>query len=54
MAAGAAAAPAAAPSGGGNTIHVTVTIDGAGKDAMGITQEMVSACFEQMALQAGV
>jgi hypothetical protein len=54
MAAGAAATPAATPSGGGNTIHVTVMIDGAGKDAMSITQEMVSACFEQMALQAGV
>ncbi len=51
---GGEAAASSAGGKGGNTINVTVAIDGAGKDALGITQEMVSAVFEQMALQAGV
>jgi hypothetical protein len=40
--------------GGGNTIIVTVTVDGAGKSALEITQEMVAMTFERMALSAGV
>lgn len=51
---GGTAAPAKSGSGGGNTINVSVAIDGAGKSAMEITEEMVSACFERIALSAGV
>lgn len=39
---------------GATTINVTVQIDGAGKSAMDITQEMVSLVFERAALAAGV
>jgi len=47
---------AGAPGGGkgGANITVNVQIDGAGKSAFAITQEMVSTVFQQMALQAGV
>lgn len=61
----ATAAVAGATSGGGTssggggskgdtTINVTVQIDGAGKSAMDITQEMVALVFERAALSAGV
>jgi hypothetical protein len=49
---GSSAAPAA--SGGGAQISVSVQIDGAGKSAMEITEEMVSLVFERVALAAGV
>lgn len=49
-----AAAPAAAASGGGAQITVMVQIDGAGKSAEAITEEMVSSVFERYALAAGV
>ncbi len=39
---------------GGSNITVQVMIDGAGKSALEITEEMVSAVFGRMALQAGV
>lgn len=47
-------ASGSAKPGAGNVFNVTVSIDGAGKDAMGITREMVSSVFEAMALGAGV
>lgn len=51
---GADAGGASAAKGGGANIVVNVQIDGAGKSAEQITQEMVSNVFAQMALQAGV
>ena len=39
---------------GGAPITVYVQIDGAGKSALAITEEMVAACFGRIALQAGV
>lgn len=40
--------------GGGNTFHVNVQIDGAGKSAMEITEQMVSLVFERIALSQGL
>jgi hypothetical protein len=55
MAAGGAdAGGGATAKGGGAPVTVYVTIDGAGKEALAITQEMVQSVFETMALQAGV
>lgn len=55
---GASAAPQPAPTtaakGSGATILVNVQIDGAGKSALEITEEMVAAVFGRMALEAGV
>jgi hypothetical protein len=39
---------------GGSPVTVTVFVDGAGKSALEITQEMATLVFEQVALQAGV
>jgi phage-related protein len=47
-------APAGGASLGGANINVTVMIDGAGKSAMEITEEMVASVFERMAIGAGV
>ncbi len=44
----------AGKSSGSNTITVMVNIDGAGKSALEITEELVAATFERMALTAGV
>lgn len=51
---GGGAAPVAAASGGSTTIQVSVQIDGAGKSALEITEEMVSQVFERMALASGL
>ncbi len=54
-ASGADGAPGgAAGGGGGANIMVSINVDGAGKSAPEITVEMVSQCFQQMALQAGL
>jgi hypothetical protein len=54
MSQGAGGAPGGSPGGGGAQISVTVLIDGAGKSAQEITEEMVAAVFQRMALGAGV
>lgn len=55
MAQGASGGGGASPGGGGGAqISVTVLIDGAGKSALEITEEMVAAVFQRMALGAGV
>lgn len=54
MGAGASAAPSSGGGKGGSPITVNVTIDGAGKSAEQITQEMVASVFARMALEAGV
>lgn len=53
-AAGAPGSNGADAKGGGSNISVTVLIDGAGKSALEITEEMVSQVFARMALSAGV
>ncbi len=45
---------AGAGGGGSTTINVSVQIDGAGKSAIELTQEMVAQVFERAALAAGV
>ncbi len=50
----AAKSRAGASGGGSTTINVSVQIDGAGKSALELTQEMVSQVFERVALSAGV
>lgn len=56
--AGATSGGGASSGGGGSkgetVINVTVQVDGAGKSAMDITQEMVALVFERAALSAGV
>ncbi len=54
MQAGASGAASGGGGGGGSPITVQIQIDGAGKSAMEITEEMVSQCFQRMALEAGL
>ena len=54
MAEGGAGGQGGPSSGGGASINVTVIVDGAGKSAQEITEEMVAQVFQRMALQAGV
>ncbi len=51
---GGQSASGGSPAKGGSAINVTVLIDGAGKAAMEITEEMVAMVFERAALAAGV